>query len=77
MERSISELNIGIELVLEIYGCPVLGDLTERRLHSFQNLLREQTVNGATLAEKRTKGRALGKLINSAQSALKRFKKGY
>ncbi|MGS0681534.1 ribosome small subunit-dependent GTPase A [Shewanella sp. 125m-7] len=63
-------------------GCAVQraiknGDLTERRLHSFQKLLKEQALNGATLAEKRTKDRALGKLINSAQSAAKRFKKGY
>jgi len=63
-------------------GCAVQraikhGELTERRLQSFQKLLREQAVNGATLAEKRTKDRSLGKLINSAQSASKRFKKGY
>lgn len=51
--------------------------LTERRLHSYQKLLKEQAINGATLAEKRSQDKAFGKLINSAQSAAKRFKKGY
>ncbi|NLS11947.1 ribosome small subunit-dependent GTPase A [Vibrio sp. SM6] len=63
-------------------GCAVQralerGDLTERRLNSYQKLLQEQAVNGATLAEKRSKDKALGKLISSAQSATKKYKKGY
>lgn len=63
-------------------GCAVQraiknGDLAERRLHSFQKLLREQAKNGATLAEKRSKDKALGKLINHTQSVSKRLKKGY
>ncbi|MGB1321785.1 MAG: ribosome small subunit-dependent GTPase A [Vibrio gallaecicus] len=62
-------------------GCAVQralrdGQLEERRLMSYQKLLKEQALNGATLAEKRSKDRALGKMINSAQTA-KRSKKGY
>lgn len=63
-------------------GCAVqralkAGEVTKRRLDSYQKLLKEQAVNGATLAEKRSKDKALGKLINSAQSASKKYKKGY
>ncbi|GEA52283.1 putative ribosome biogenesis GTPase RsgA [Vibrio inusitatus NBRC 102082] len=63
-------------------GCAVqralkASEITERRLNSYQKLLKEQAVNGATLAEKRSKDKALGKLINSTQSASKKFKKGY
>lgn len=63
-------------------GCAVqraikMGELTERRFHSYQKLLKEQALNGASLAEKRSKDKALGKLINSTQNASKKFKKGY
>ena len=63
-------------------GCAVqraikAGELAERRLHSYQKLLKEQALNGATLAEERSKDKALGKLINSTQNASKQFKKGY
>jgi ribosome biogenesis GTPase len=63
-------------------GCAVqraikAGQLPERRLLSYQKLHLEQALNGATLAEKRTKDKALGKLINLTQSASQRYKKGY
>lgn len=63
-------------------GCAVRsaiedGSLPLRRLTSYQKLNREQAMNSATLVEKRSKDKALGKLINNAQSAAKRFKKGY
>lgn len=53
------------------------GSLSLRRLTSYQKLNREQAMNSATLVEKRSKDKALGKLINNTQSAAKRFKKGY
>lgn len=62
-------------------GCAVnaaieSGRLSARRLTSYQKLNREQAVNSATLAEKKSKDKALGKLINSAQNATQRYKKG-
>jgi len=60
-----------------IQGAIKNGSLAQRRLHSYQKLMREQALNGATLAEKRSKGKALGKLINSTQNASKKHKKGY
>ena len=53
------------------------GLLSERRLMNYQKLMREQAFNGASLAEKRSKDKAFGKLINSTQNASRRFKKGY
>lgn len=63
-------------------GCAVQqairgGFLLERRLVSYQKLMREQALNGASLTEKRSKNKALGKLINSTQNASRRYKKGY
>ncbi|ARD22223.1 ribosome small subunit-dependent GTPase A [Shewanella japonica] len=52
------------------------GELTERRLISYQKLMREQALNGATLAQKRAKDKALGKMINSVQTASRSRKKG-
>ena len=53
------------------------GSIAQRRLHSYQKLMHEQALYAATLAEKRSKGKALGKLINSAKNATKKYKKGY
>lgn len=53
------------------------GLLSERRLHSYQKLMREQALNGASLAEKRSKDKTFGKLINSTQNASRQYKKGY
>ncbi|MGR0278669.1 ribosome small subunit-dependent GTPase A [Marinomonas dokdonensis] len=53
------------------------GLLSERRLINYQKLMREQAFNGASLAEKRSKDKAFGKLINSTQNISRRFKKGY
>lgn len=56
----------------------IKGDLlSERRLLSYQKLMREQALNGTSLAEKRSKDKTLGKLINSTQNASRRYKKGY
>lgn len=62
-------------------GCAVLaaidsGELSQRRMDSYQKLMREQAFNSATLAEKRSKDKALGKMINTTQLASRRFKKG-
>ena len=53
------------------------GELSQRRFTSYQKLMREQAINGLSLADKRTKDKALGKLINTAQSRAKKYKKGY
>lgn len=37
------------------------GDLDERRLHNYLKLLKEESLNSASLSEKRAKDRALGK----------------
>jgi len=63
-------------------GCAVQaaikdGSVSLRRLLSYQKLMREQAINGATLAERKTKDKALGKLINSTQNASRHYKKGY
>ncbi|MCL1046757.1 ribosome small subunit-dependent GTPase A [Shewanella electrodiphila] len=52
------------------------GDIDQRRLISYQKLMREQAMNSATLAQKRAKDKALGKMINSVQTASRSFKKG-
>lgn len=53
------------------------GSLSLRRLTSYQKLNREQAINSATLVEKKSKDKALGKLINNTQSASKRYKRGH
>lgn len=53
------------------------GSLAERRFVSYQKLLREQAFNGATLAEKRTKDKAFGKMISSIQNESRQRKKGF
>lgn len=55
-------------------GCAVRtaienGDLDERRFTSYQKLLREQALNSATLAERRSRERKLGKMYRKAQFA--------
>ncbi|MEZ9540051.1 ribosome small subunit-dependent GTPase A [Shewanella sp. 10N.286.51.B8] len=62
-------------------GCAVRaaiesGVITARRYASYQKLMREQALNGATLAEKRAKDKAFGKMINSVQSESRNRKKG-
>ncbi|MCW8329244.1 ribosome small subunit-dependent GTPase A [Photobacterium sp. SDRW27] len=63
-------------------GCAVQaaisdGSLQSRRLHNYQKLMREQAFNSATLAEKRAKDRAFGKMIHNVQSELRYRKKGH
>lgn len=64
-------------------GCAVLaaiagGHIDERRLVNFHKLLREQALNGATLAEKRARERELGRYYRPAKFThdLKRKEKG-
>ncbi|WP_144208228.1 ribosome small subunit-dependent GTPase A [Shewanella donghaensis] len=52
------------------------GVISTRRFVSYQKLMREQALNGATLAEKRAKDKALGKMINSVQNESRSRKKG-
>lgn len=63
-------------------GCAVRsalesGELDERRVDNYFKLQREQARNSASLAEKRTKDKALGKLYRSVQSESRHRKKGY
>ncbi|MGF1718848.1 ribosome small subunit-dependent GTPase A [Vibrio kyushuensis] len=52
------------------------GTLEERRFVSYQKLMREQAFNSATLAEKRAKDKAFGKMVNNVQSEARYRKKG-
>ena len=61
-------------------GCAVqraIADsvITERRFISYQKLMREQAFNSATLAQKRAKDKAFGKMINSIQTESRSRKK--
>lgn len=61
-------------------GCAVrgaidAGDLDERRLNNYLKLQRENARNSASLAERRSQGRALGKLYKRIQS-MKQGEKG-
>lgn len=53
-------------------GCAVKqaierGELNLRRLQSYQKLLREQALNGASIAQKRAQGKSFAKLIRRVQ----------
>lgn len=52
------------------------GVLSERRLLSYQKLMREQAFNAATLAEKRSDDKAFGKMIKNVMKA-KQHNKGH
>jgi ribosome biogenesis GTPase len=63
-------------------GCAVLkavesGELEERRLVSYQKLMREQAINGATQAEQRAKDKAFGKMVHGAIADARSRKKDY
>lgn len=63
-------------------GCAVqaalaTGEIDERRWHSYQKLLREQANNAASLAQKRAKDKAFGKMVNTVQQASRQRKKGF
>ncbi|KHT44079.1 ribosome small subunit-dependent GTPase A [Vibrio sinaloensis] len=62
-------------------GCAILraleeGKLEQRRLDSYLKLMREQAFNSATLAEKRAKDKAFGKMVNTVQQQSRSFKQG-
>lgn len=62
-------------------GCAVQdaissGSLSERRLISYQKLLREQALNGASIAEKRAQGRSQSKLYKRIQDSSRANKRG-
>jgi ribosome biogenesis GTPase len=62
-------------------GCAVQNAIEEgrlelRRLDSYQKLMREQAFNSATLAEKRAKDKAFGKMVNTVQHQSRALKKG-
>ncbi|WP_163938249.1 ribosome small subunit-dependent GTPase A [Paraferrimonas sp. SM1919] len=60
-------------------GCAVIaaivkGSLEQRRLISYQKLIKEQELNSSTIAEKRARDKAFGKMIGVSQQASRRFK---
>ena len=60
-------------------GCAIVaalesGELEERRLENYRKIMREQAMNSATLAEKRSRDKALGKFYRSVQSESRRRK---
>ncbi len=60
-------------------GCAVQkaiehGKLEVRRLHSYNKLMVEQAHNGASIAERRSKDKAFGKMVNRTQSESRHFK---
>ena len=62
-------------------GCAVQiaiesGQLSERRLHSYQKLMREQALNGASIAEKRAKDKSLSKMYKRVQGNARANKRG-
>ncbi|NKF52762.1 ribosome small subunit-dependent GTPase A [Shewanella sp. WXL01] len=63
-------------------GCAVTqaiesGELELRRLTNYLKLSREQALNAASLAERRAKDKALGKMYRTIQGESKKLKKGY
>lgn len=61
-------------------GCAVraaieTGELTLRRLENYQKLLREESHNSATLAQKRAKDRAFSRMVNTVQAQARNAKK--
>ncbi|CAE6953140.1 Small ribosomal subunit biogenesis GTPase RsgA [Vibrio sp. B1FLJ16] len=63
-------------------GCEVQaaiedGRLELRRLNNYQKLLREQAINGATLAEKRDKDKQFGKMVRSVMSEKRKRQQSY
>lgn len=63
-------------------GCSVRaaiedGKLELRRLNNYQKLLREQAINGATLAEKRDKDKQFGKMVRSVMSDKRKRQQSY
>ncbi|MCO4799801.1 MAG: ribosome small subunit-dependent GTPase A [Colwelliaceae bacterium] len=52
------------------------GELEHRRFESYQKLIKEQAFNSASLAEKKAKDKALGKMINRTLTESKQFKRG-
>ena len=60
-------------------GCSVReaianGSLDERRLLSYQKLMREQAFNSATLAEKRAKDKEFGKMVRNVMKGKQQIK---
>jgi len=58
-------------------GCAVTeaierGELEQRRLNNYHKLMREQAINGATIAEQRAKDRAFGRMVRSVMADKKR-----
>ncbi|QDP01024.1 ribosome small subunit-dependent GTPase A [Thalassotalea sp. PS06] len=52
------------------------GSLDQRRYQSYQKLLKEQAFNSASLAQKRAKDKAFGKMVNSIQNESRNRKRG-
>jgi ribosome biogenesis GTPase len=64
--------NLSLESGCAVQAAIASGELQARRLVSFHKLQREDTINSATLAERRDKDKKLGKMIRSSVNAKKR-----
>ncbi len=63
-------------------GCAVQaaiekGDLDVRRFNNYQKLLREQAMNGATLAQQRAKHKRFGKLVRNVMNEKRKRQQNY
>lgn len=59
-----------------VQAAVALGELTQRRLDNYFKLLREQALNGATLAQRRSHDRSLSRLYRTVQSQARQRKQG-
>ena len=60
-------------------GCAILaalesGEIDDRRMENYRKIMREQQINSATLAEKRSRDKALGKFYRTVLSESRRRK---
>jgi ribosome biogenesis GTPase len=50
------------------------GEIDDRRMENYRKIMREQQINSATLAEKRSRDKALGKFYRTVKSESRRRK---
>ena len=71
---AVSRKAAGTKVQTQLIAAQESRELDTRRLENYRKIMREQTINSATLAEKRYKDKALGKFIRSVQSESRRRK---
>ena len=53
----------------------IIQTLSQRRFDSYQKLIKEQAFNSATLAQKKAKDKAFGKMISRVQNEAKQLRR--